>query len=101
MREEPNDLLSTVRRVPIASTERLDKVRECCRLRWIMYVENNMFDLERRLNLYHDGLKRLRRRLNVVQQIHLAPSMYLTAVGEVVRRRTFSQAFLMVGFVPA
>nr|CAD7257996.1 unnamed protein product [Timema shepardi] len=65
------------------------------RLKWVMYVENGMCDVNSKLVIYHENLKRLRRHLEVVQQIHLAPQMYVTAVGEVVRRRTFSQAFLM------
>ncbi|KAJ1525712.1 hypothetical protein ONE63_008923 [Megalurothrips usitatus] len=64
------------------------------RLRWIMYVENRMCDVASKLMIYHENLKRLRRHLEVVRQIQMAPQMYVCAVGEVVRRRTFSQAFL-------
>ncbi|XP_067001490.2 RB1-inducible coiled-coil protein 1 isoform X2 [Anabrus simplex] len=64
------------------------------RLRWVMYVENCMCEMDSKLMIYHESLRRLRRSLEVVQQIHLTPQMYVTAVGEVVRRRTFSQAFL-------
>lgn len=65
------------------------------RLKWIMYVENKMMEVDGKLVMYHESLKRLRRHLEVIQQIHLAPQMYLSAVAEVVRRRTFSQAFLV------
>ncbi|KAL6257400.1 hypothetical protein P5V15_010972 [Pogonomyrmex californicus] len=65
------------------------------RLKWIMYVENKMVEVGNKLIIYHESLKRLRRHLDVLQQIHLAPQMYLSAVVEVVRRRTFSQAFLV------
>ncbi|KAJ4442191.1 hypothetical protein ANN_12057 [Periplaneta americana] len=65
------------------------------RLKWVMYVENMMCDVGNRLMIYHEKLKRLRRHLDVIQQIHLSPQMYVNAVGEVVRRRTFSQAFLL------
>ncbi|XP_034234484.1 RB1-inducible coiled-coil protein 1 isoform X2 [Thrips palmi] len=64
------------------------------RLKWIMYVENRMCDVASKLMIYHENLKRLRRHLEVVRQIQMAPQMYVCAVGEVVRRRTFSQAFL-------
>ncbi|XP_026289060.1 RB1-inducible coiled-coil protein 1 isoform X1 [Frankliniella occidentalis] len=64
------------------------------RLRWIMYVENRMCDVASKLMIYHENLKRLKRHLEVVRQIQMAPEMYVCAVGEVVRRRTFSQAFL-------
>lgn len=66
------------------------------RLRWVMYVENLMLDANHKLVIYHDNLKRLRQHLEVLQQIHLAPATYLSAVAEVVRRRSFSQAFLLV-----
>ncbi|XP_003707810.1 autophagy-related 17 isoform X1 [Megachile rotundata] len=65
------------------------------RLKWIMYVENKMMEVDSKLVIYHESLKRLRRHLEVLQQIHLAPQMYMNAVAEVVRRRTFSQAFLV------
>ncbi|XP_071555260.1 uncharacterized protein Atg17 isoform X2 [Temnothorax nylanderi] len=65
------------------------------RLKWIMYVENKMVEVGNKLIIYHESLKRLRRHLEVLQQIHLAPEMYMSAVVEVVRRRTFSQAFLV------
>ncbi|XP_031850148.1 autophagy-related 17 isoform X2 [Nomia melanderi] len=65
------------------------------RLKWIMYVENKMMEVDRKLMMYNESLKRLRRHLEVLQQIHLAPQMYMNAVAEVVRRRTFSQAFLV------
>lgn len=63
-----------------------------------MYVENLMLDANHKLVIYHDNLKRLRQHLEVLQQIHLAPATYLSAVAEVVRRRSFSQAFLLVGY---
>ncbi|XP_036148270.1 RB1-inducible coiled-coil protein 1 isoform X2 [Monomorium pharaonis] len=65
------------------------------RLKWIMYVENKMVEVGNKLIIYHESLKRLRRHLEVLQQIHLAPQMYISAVVEVVRRRTFSRAFLV------
>lgn len=64
--------------------------------RWIMYVENLILETDHKLMIYHESLKRLRRHVEIIQQIHIAPAMYLSAVAEVVRRRAFSQAFLMV-----
>lgn len=61
-----------------------------------MYVENLILETDHKLILYHESLKRLRRHVEIIQQIHIAPAMYLNAVAEVVRRRAFSQAFLMV-----
>ncbi|XP_071450707.1 RB1-inducible coiled-coil protein 1-like isoform X2 [Hetaerina americana] len=64
------------------------------RLRWIMYVENGICEVDSKLGIYHEGLKRLQRNLEVVRQVHRAPALYAMALSEVVRRRTFSEAFL-------
>lgn len=66
------------------------------RLKWVMYIENKILEIDQNLVICHENLKRLRRHLEVLQQIHLAPATYLNAVAEVVRRRSFSQAFLLV-----
>jgi hypothetical protein len=42
-------------------------------------------------------LKRLRKRLEVLKQIHDAPNIYAFLVVEVVRRRKFSSTFTEVG----
>ncbi|KAG8269440.1 hypothetical protein J6590_107378, partial [Homalodisca vitripennis] len=39
--------------------------------------------------------KTFKEKLRLLQQIHSIPHLYLTAVAEVVSRRTFSHAFLM------
>lgn len=69
------------------------------RLKWVMFIENVMLEIDHKLVVYHENLRRLRRHLEVLQQIHLAPAAYLSAVAEVVRRRAFSQAFLSVCWV--
>ncbi|XP_021922149.1 RB1-inducible coiled-coil protein 1 isoform X2 [Zootermopsis nevadensis] len=65
------------------------------RLRWVMCVENMISDVGNRLMMYHEKLKRMHRHFVIIQQIHISAQMYINAVGEVVRRRTFSQAFLV------
>ncbi|CAH1142100.1 unnamed protein product [Phyllotreta striolata] len=65
------------------------------RLKWVMYVEDRIQEIDQKLVIYHENLKRLRRHLEILQQIHLAPATYLCAVAEVVRRRAFSQSFLL------
>lgn len=65
------------------------------RLKWVMFIECRINEMEMKLMMYHECLKRLRRQLSVLQQLHLAASTYMTAVAEVVRRRAFSQAFLL------
>ena len=53
-----------------------------------------MADHAQKLVLYHEELRRLSRRLEVMEQLHLAPSIYLATLVEVVRRRSFSQQYL-------
>lgn len=67
------------------------------RLRWVMFIEQQMVDSNHKLVIYHENLKRLQRYLEILQQIHFTPTTYLNAVVEVVRRREFSQAYLLVG----
>lgn len=66
------------------------------RLRWVTFIEQRMVETNHKMVLYHENLKRLQRFLEILQQIHFAPTTYLNAVVEVVRRREFSQAYLLV-----
>jgi len=50
--------------------------------------------------LYSDSIKLTREYLDVVEQLHNAPKLYFNAVAEVVRRRIFSQALLIVSHYP-
>ncbi|XP_034952727.1 RB1-inducible coiled-coil protein 1 [Chelonus insularis] len=93
MMENHSQLRDIRRRCTRAKEELSENIYH--RLKWIMYVENKMMEVDGKLVMYHENLKRLRRHLEVLQQIHLAPQMYISAVAEVVRRRTFSQAFLV------
>lgn len=54
-----------------------------------------MNDLNDTLLFHHRNCLRLQRHMSIIEQIHMAPSVYATAVSEVVRRRHFSSAFLM------
>ncbi|XP_061175133.1 RB1-inducible coiled-coil protein 1-like [Saccostrea echinata] len=64
------------------------------RLRWVMLVEKRICDVDGKLMIYHENLKRLRKRLDILKQIHEAPQVYAKLVVEVVRRRKFSTQFL-------
>lgn len=64
------------------------------RLTFIIKIENVMWEIDSRLLFYHNCLRRLQKHLNIIEQIHQAPTVYVTAVTEVVRRREFSNAFL-------
>ncbi|XP_063699943.1 RB1-inducible coiled-coil protein 1 isoform X2 [Culicoides brevitarsis] len=64
------------------------------RLRFISNIESRMWHIDSLLLFYHNCLKRLQKHLNIIEQIHQAPTVYVTAVNEVVRRKEFSDAFL-------
>lgn len=66
------------------------------RLKFIGHIENRMSELDNQMLFSHRCLRRLQRHLIIIEQIHLAPIIYVTAVTEVVRRRTFSGLFLKV-----
>ena len=61
--------------------------------RWVMLVEKRICDVDGKLIIYHENLKRLRKRLEVLKQIHDATDIYASLVVEVVRRRKFSSTF--------
>lgn len=66
------------------------------RLKFVIHVENRMYEIDSKLLFYHTCLRRLQKHLGIIEQIHQAPCVYVQAVTEVVRRRIFSTAFLMV-----
>lgn len=67
-----------------------------CFDRWVMLVEKRICDVDGKLMIYHENLKRLKKRLDILKQIHEAPQVYAKLVVEVVRRRKFSTQFLKV-----
>ena len=64
------------------------------RLRWIMFVEKKLAELDENILVHRENIRRLRNHMEIVQQIHLAPKLYASAVSETVRRRHFSNQFL-------
>ncbi|KAL7032072.1 hypothetical protein ACKWTF_007211 [Chironomus riparius] len=65
------------------------------RLKFVIHIENKMYEIDSKLLFYHRCLRRLQKHLGIIEQIHQAPCVYVQAVTEVVRRRIFSTAFLM------
>ncbi|KAH8382013.1 hypothetical protein KR009_001353 [Drosophila setifemur] len=63
------------------------------RLRRIVWIENGMSDFDNRLLFNHRCLRRAERHISIIEQIHRAPSTYVSAVAEVVRRKIFSDEF--------
>jgi len=64
------------------------------RLRWIMYIEQQVSNLDAKLMIYRENLCRLQRHLEIVEQVHLAPDLYLDSVVEALRRRRFTKRYL-------
>lgn len=66
------------------------------RLKFVIHVENRMYEIDSKLLFYHTCLRRLQKHLGIIEQIHQAPCVYVQAVTEVTRRRIFSSAYLLV-----
>ena len=64
------------------------------RLRWVMFVQRQLADVDSRLVLQNENLRRLRRHVDLLRQLHLAPSVYLRSLVEAVRRKQFAVKFL-------
>ncbi|XP_069193835.1 RB1-inducible coiled-coil protein 1 isoform X1 [Procambarus clarkii] len=64
------------------------------RLKWIMYIERKLYELDSKLTMHTENVRRLTGLLQVVEQIHRAPQVYVEAITEVARRHTFSQSFV-------
>ena len=63
-----------------------------------MYVEERICEVDGRLVIHHETLKKLRRKLGIIKQIYVAPDVYAGAVVEVVRRKKFTDIYLKVRF---
>ncbi|XP_017008278.2 RB1-inducible coiled-coil protein 1 isoform X2 [Drosophila takahashii] len=63
------------------------------RLRRIVWIENGMSEFDNRLLFNHRCLRRAERHISIIEQIHRAPSTYVAAVAEVVRRKILSDEF--------
>ena len=61
-----------------------------------MYVEESICEIDGKLVIHHETLKKLKRKLEIVQQMNVAADVYASAIVEVVRRKTFTEHFLEV-----
>jgi len=61
-----------------------------------MNIQAHAAEIQTMLRLHGDYLKRIRASIEIINQLHTTPRNYVSAVSEVVRRRSYSQAFLMV-----
>ncbi len=61
-----------------------------------MTIQEQAAEIRSLLMLHGANMKRMRDYIELIQQLHSTPRKYVTAISEVVRRRSYSQAFLMV-----
>lgn len=66
------------------------------RIMFLVTLESRMSELDSKMLFYNRSLHRVQRHLDVIEQIHDAPSMYVQAISEVIRRKTFSTCFVKV-----
>lgn len=66
------------------------------RLNWLVIMQGKYVEMDSKVVHSYQKLNLLKRHLDVLQQVHTAPSLYLSSVVEVVRRRKLSQALLLV-----
>lgn len=85
--------LRDIRRRCVCAKDELSKNLKD-RLRWIIYVEKAISEVQLHHVFCLESTRRLRRQLEICRQIHVAPHTYLRAVAEVIRRRHFSCQFL-------
>lgn len=64
------------------------------RLGWILSVYKQLAELFDKILVHRENIRRLHGHMQLVQQVHLAPKLYASAVTETVRRRHFSKQFL-------
>ena len=63
-----------------------------------MNIQEQAAEIQTLLRMHGDYLKRIRQHIEIIHQLHTTPKNYMAAVSEVVRRRSYSQAFLMVRY---
>ncbi|XP_031622941.1 RB1-inducible coiled-coil protein 1 isoform X2 [Contarinia nasturtii] len=87
-----NKLLDFEKRIFKAKEELAENLNK--RLDYVAKIENSISDLDCNLLLHHENFKRLKNHMMIIEQIHEAPTTYVTAVTEIVRRKLFSDAML-------
>lgn len=94
MLQNHNKLLDFEKRIMKAKEELGENLNK--RLDYVARIENSISDLDCNLLLHHENFRRLTNHMVIIEQIHEAPTAYVRAVTEVVRRRIFSNALLKV-----
>ena len=92
MSENNLAILSVRRRIAKSKGELSANIH--ARMRWVVYAQDRMAENGRTIVMYAEELRRLNKKLEVIEQIHSAPALYIAAAVEVVRRRAFSMHYL-------
>lgn len=82
------------RRTTVANAKRELSNNLHQRLKWVMTVEKRMLETSERIMMFREMIRRHKLQMDVVRQIHWAPQLYVDAVVEVVRRRSFAALYL-------
>ena len=64
------------------------------RMKWVVMIQDTMAEVGHSVLMHIAELKALSKKLEVLEQLHLAPSIFIATVVEVVRRRAFSRHYL-------
>jgi RB1-inducible coiled-coil protein 1 len=64
------------------------------RMKWVVFIQDQMAEVGRTLLMHAEEIRRLTRKMEVIEQIHTAPAIYMAMVLEVVRRKAFSGHYL-------
>ncbi|CAG9567347.1 unnamed protein product [Danaus chrysippus] len=88
-----HELLVDIRRRIMKSKDELSRILKA-RLEAVLVIENSMSVQDAHAMLSFQCFNRLARYFGIVAQLHRAPAVFVRAVHEVARRRTFSQHHL-------
>ena len=64
------------------------------RMKWVVVIQDTMAEVGHSVLMHIEELKALSKKLEVLEQLHLAPSMFIATSVEVVRRRAFSNHYM-------
>ncbi|OQV20469.1 RB1-inducible coiled-coil protein 1 [Hypsibius exemplaris] len=64
------------------------------RLKWVITVENSITEVDDKIKIYYENIKRIKRLTHMLDQVRDCPRVYVAAVEEVLRRRHYSKDFL-------
>lgn len=96
MLQNHNNLLDIEKRIMKAKDELGENLIK--RLKYVVHIQNSISEMDSKLLFHHRCFRRLAHHLVIIEQIHIAPTIYVSAVTEVVRRKMFSNSMLKVRF---